>query len=172
MNKNEELLAVGLLMLFLLSPIEAVEDAPLSETWRNLEANKEAWKGIKEGMTEEQVIKLLGKPKLIWRSSSQCYYFYDDIPQVEIIYKLKKYVFLEDKSEGRSRLRQGCIRFYCGTMESKTYSLDRKSKEKISPKWFGWMDPYAGMFRVKEGRYPQWQRMSYGQGVLPKVVLI
>jgi len=41
---------------------------------------KARWRQLKPGMTEEQVQKILGKPKLIQSGSDECVWFYQDLP--------------------------------------------------------------------------------------------
>lgn len=56
------------------------------------------WRQLKVGMTEKQVQKILGRPKLIQAGSHECVWFYQDIP---LSNALVKYIYEKD-SMGRT----------------------------------------------------------------------
>jgi len=99
----------------------------------NLEAKKqekyeEKWKNLKEGMSEKQVVSKLGKPKLIWRSSTDCFYYYDEIPEVHVYSKDKRKTLNLIPPGGQSGASamfgvaggspRGCVKFYYGVANS------------------------------------------------------
>lgn len=83
------------------------------------------WNNLKEGLIERQVIDKLGKPKLIWRCSTDCYYYYEDIPEISVSPDKTKIVRIlppgyKDMSLAAAlggkgaESPTGCVKFYYG----------------------------------------------------------
>lgn len=93
---------------------------------------EDKWKNkLKSGMSEDQILSILEKPRLIWRSSSRCIYFYEELPETTDDLQPRESVSLfdfntdslQDYAEARKYEKtissigdklSGCVEFYYG----------------------------------------------------------
>ncbi|HPD48395.1 MAG TPA: hypothetical protein PLY61_16030 [Anaerohalosphaeraceae bacterium] len=150
------------------------------------EAVEGKWKALKGGMGEKQVVLLLGRPKMIWRSTSTCYYYYDEIPAVHVsAVSKRKSVTLTPSTIGagadasQMNLPKGCVEFYYGPAEPakslQTYSPPARLSDggevlirgRVSGGWADYfhkdvLSPNTDMYRVKKARLPDLVNMRLG----------
>lgn len=143
---------------------------------------EERWKTLKSGMSEKQVVSKLGKPRLIWRSSSECLYFYEEIPEARTTNGKKSVSLVPSAySSAQIKLMKGCVKFYYGAAipvqvnKEGPAPLPRIIKNKtgelvMDRKFFGGgmyfyreiPSPKSNMYRLEKGRFPDFLNMRLG----------